>query len=151
MSFRHLVATVGLGMFILSVAPVSQAEIFVTIKGQRQGILKGDSFEKGHAGEIIATTYDHDIKSPRDPASGLATGKRQHSPITFRMNQGRHTVQLMQALVTGEILTSVVFEFLAPDATGVNKPFRKVTLTNAALSDIHDRAGVAKATWTTDA
>ncbi len=66
------------------------------------------------------------------------------------MNQGAHTVQLFQALVTNETLTSVVFEFVAPDSTGAVKTFRRITLANAALSDLHERAGVAKPTWTTD-
>jgi len=35
----------------------------------------------GTAGQVTPAT--HEIVSPRDPASGLPTGKRMHKPFTF--------------------------------------------------------------------
>jgi len=55
--------------------------------------------------------------SPRDPASGLPTGKRQHKPISFLKEWGAATPQLFQALVTNENLKTVKFEFLQVDKT----------------------------------
>jgi type VI secretion system secreted protein Hcp len=134
-------------MLTLAVAPPAQAEIFVTIKGQKQGVIRGDSVVKGHENQIVATSFDYDVKSPRDPATGLATGKRQHSPVTLRINSGAASVHLFEALVTNENLTSVVIDFVASDGLASQK---RVILTNAALSDMHQRASTAKATWLDD-
>jgi hypothetical protein len=39
--------------------------------------------------EISTTTTARDVKSPRDAASGLATGRRQHKPLTLTLELGR--------------------------------------------------------------
>jgi type VI secretion system secreted protein Hcp len=137
-------------MLTLAVAPPAQAEIFVTVRGQRQGVIRGDSTIKGHENQIVASSFDYDVKSPRDPATGLATGKRQHSPITLRLNSGAASVHLFQALVTNENLTSVVIDFVAASDVGGLVSLKRVTLTNAALSDLHQRASSAKTTWQDD-
>ena len=150
MSLRRLPVLLSIATLTLAVAPAAHAEIFVTIKGQKQGLIKGDSLVKGHEGQIVATSFDYDVKSPRDPATGLATGKRQHSPITLRINSSATSVHLFQALVTNENLTSVVIEFWAASDVGGLLPQKRVTLTNASLSDLHQRANAAKATWQDD-
>jgi len=121
-------------MLTLAVAPPAQAEIFVTVRGQRQGVIRGDSTVKGHETQIVASSFDYDVKAPRDPATGLATGKRQHSPITLRLNSGAASVHLFQALVTNENLTSVVIDFVAASDVGGLVSLKRVTLTNAAGS-----------------
>jgi len=40
-----------------------------------------DGVSGGTAGQVTPAT--HEIVSPRDPASGLPTGKRMHKPFTF--------------------------------------------------------------------
>jgi type VI secretion system secreted protein Hcp len=137
-------------MLTLAVAPSAQADIFVTITGANQGLFAGDSLDASHKNASIVLTFDQEVKSPRDPASGLATGKRQHSPVTFRKNASKSSVQLFQALVNNEVLKSVVFDFTAADPTGVMKVFKRVTLTNAVLSDLHQKAQAGKSTWTDD-
>ena len=140
----------SLGMLTLAVAPPAQAEIFVTIRGQKQGVIKGDATVKGHENQIVASSFDYDVKSPRDPASGLATGKRQHSPITLRINSGSASVHLFQALVSNENLTSVVLDFVGANEVGASVSQKRVTLANAAVSDLHQRANAAKTTWQDD-
>jgi type VI secretion system Hcp family effector len=146
MSLRRFISTLCLGMFTLAVAPSARADIFVTIAGAKQGQFPGDSLDAQHKNASVVTSFEQDAKVPRD-ASGVATGKRQLSPVVFKKNASRSSVHLFQALVNNEVLTSVVFEFTAPDATGVVKTVKKVTLTNAVLSDIHQRASAAKSTW----
>ena len=88
----------------------------VTATGQKSG-----KFADGVA--IIAVS--HEIVSPRDAASGLPTGKRQHKPITIRMAWGATSPLFVQALVTNEVLTKVEIDFTG----GV------FTLTNANVAD----------------
>jgi len=147
---HRVVAALGIGAFVAMAAPVAQADIFVSIKGAKQGVIKGDATAKGHEGQIIVSTFDHDVKVPRDASTGVASGKRQHSPVTFRVTAGPHTPQLLQALASNEMLPSVVFDFVgAMDGTGKASNF-KVTLTNAQLSDVHQKASAARSSWTDD-
>ena len=39
----------------------------------------------------------HEIVSPRDPATGLPTGKRQHKPLTIRMEVDKAIPKLQDA------------------------------------------------------
>ncbi|HZF48038.1 MAG TPA: type VI secretion system tube protein Hcp, partial [Polyangiaceae bacterium] len=53
---------------------------YLKLKGQTQGEIKGSVTQKGREGKIMVIAVSHEIMSPRDPASGLPTGKRMHKP-----------------------------------------------------------------------
>jgi type VI secretion system secreted protein Hcp len=76
------------------------------------------------------TGFAHEIVSPRDPASGLPTGKRMHKPITITKQLDATTPLLLNALVSNETLTSVL---IGLDRDG--KQVATVKLTNASISD----------------
>ena len=48
------------------------------------------------------------------PATGLATGKRQHKPFTITKELDKSTPLLMRAIYTNETLTSVLIGLLSP-------------------------------------
>jgi hypothetical protein len=52
-------------------------------------------------GELRSVEYN--VKSPRDAASGLATGKRTHKPVTFVKEWGPATPQLMAMKPTYDV------------------------------------------------
>lgn len=125
-------------------------EFYVTIKGQTQGDFKGESMRTAHAAKIAGLSYRHEIVSPRDIASGLASGKRQHGPITITKEWGPSSPMLMKALCSNEVLTSMLFEFYHTTPEGVEEVYYKITLTNATVSRISyvtgsgESAGTAK-------
>jgi type VI secretion system secreted protein Hcp len=51
--------------------------------------------------------FSHEITSPRDAASGLPTGKRQHKPFTVIKAVDAATPHLFQMLSSGETTSSV--------------------------------------------
>jgi prepilin-type processing-associated H-X9-DG protein len=55
--------------------------------------------------ECFLTQYS--IVSPRDSASGLPTGKRQHKPMVITKEWDKATPLLMQALVSNENITEL--------------------------------------------
>lgn len=57
----------------------------------------------------------HFIVSPRDSASGMPTGKRQHSAVTFVKEWGAATPQLMAAKPTYDVKTMKGNERVAAD------------------------------------
>jgi len=64
------------------------------------------------AGAIPVTGYSHGIVSPRDAASGLATGKRQHKPLLITKELDSSTPLLLKAQITNQDLTSVLIGLL---------------------------------------
>jgi type VI secretion system secreted protein Hcp len=118
-------------------------EFYISITGAKQGKFKGDSAgEKGSKssrakGKIAGIKYSAETTSPRDPATGQATGKRMHKPITITKEWDASSPQLFAALATNETLKTVLFEFVKADAAGREAIFYTVTLTNAVVSNVH--------------
>jgi type VI secretion system secreted protein Hcp len=129
-----LVAVIALGAMYAFAAPRAgaartaakaaggSAGMNISVTGQKQG-----PFSKGSAIPVLAVS--HEIISPRDPASGLPTGKRQHMPISVTMQWGATTPKFINALVTNENLTSVLIGLLRG-----GKQVATIKLTNASVS-----------------
>lgn len=90
-------------------------------------------------------SFSYQVTSPRDPATGLPTGKRQHQPLVITKTLDATSPQISNALANNETLTKVTLEFMttpnaaqgAGAAAGKEMPYYKITLTNATISDIH--------------
>jgi len=131
--------------------PVSSAtSIVVKITGAKQGAFKsevtGRAGEIGKLGQIQGFGFQFELKSPRDAATGQASGKRQYLPITFTKEWGAASPQLLQALSTNEILTSVEFDFVRPNALGEQTVYYTIKLTNATVSALRSYIGGAGTT-----
>jgi type VI secretion system secreted protein Hcp len=109
---------------------------YVTIEGSKQGKFKGESALANAKGKLEGLTFSSEVASPRDVATGQASGKRSHAPITFTKQWGAASPQLFQAAVTNEILKSVLFEFVGVDRAGKEVIFETVKLTNATVADL---------------
>ncbi len=99
---------------------------------------------------IDVTAVSHEIVSPRDPASGLPTGKRQHKPISITTEWGASTPLFLNALVNNETLTSVLIGLLRNGSQVAT-----IKLTNASVSNYVQHGGYVtisftyqKITWT---
>jgi type VI secretion system secreted protein Hcp len=109
---------------------------YLTLKGQQQGSINGSVTEKGRENSILVHAYNEGITSPRDPASGLPTGKRQHTPIVIVKEIDRSSPLLRNALVNNENLTAWQLKFFAAGPTGVQIQTYTINLTNASISSI---------------
>lgn len=98
-----------------------------TATALKQGAIAGD----GPSGSIILNGLSHAIISPRDAASGLPTGKRQHKPFTITKELDKATPKLILALVGNENLSAVTFSFTRGASTS---PYLTVKLTNASIA-----------------
>lgn len=140
---KAFVVSTFIALASLAAVP-SQAALnfYISVRGQKQGAIKGDVTQKGREGTIMGIAYSHEITSPRDVATGLAIGKRVHKPITVRMEWGSQTPLLFNAMVTNENLPEVKMDFYRPQlaaASGVGSEvqFMTITLTNANIASIH--------------
>lgn len=109
--------------------------IYLTLKGQKQGDIKGGVTQKGREGSIAVQYLQSNIVSPRDPASGLPTGKRQHKPLVFRKSVDKSTPLLMNALVSNENLPTAEFKFWRTSTQiGTEQQYFTIKLTNANIA-----------------
>jgi type VI secretion system secreted protein Hcp len=88
------------------------------VTSEVQGEIKGSVTQAGREDSIMVIGYSHEVDSPRDAASGLPTGKRQHKPIVVTKEIDKSTPLLMSALINNENLTDVELRFWQPSRSG---------------------------------
>ncbi len=71
--------------------------------------VDGESRDKNHKGWIEVSSVSQGM-APRDAASGLATGKRQHKPVTITKSIDKASPVLAKALASGTALSNVRIE-----------------------------------------
>ncbi len=76
--------------------------------------------------------------SPRDPATGLATGKRQHKPVTIRRAIDGWDPAVLTKVAQGSAFPTVIVELQRPDANGAMQTYATYTYTNAVPSSVED-------------
>ena len=115
----------------------------ISVEGTKQGVFKGESTRPMQQGKIAGVAFYYGVKSGREAGSGLATGRRTQSGITFTKAIDGTTLQFYQAMTTNEILKSVVIEFWGTKPNGSEAVFYTIKLTNATVSGIEQYAGRA--------
>src|SRR4051812_48469125 len=94
---------------------------YLKLKGQKTGEIKGSVTQKGREGKIMVIAVSHEIISPRDPASGLPTGKRMHKPFVITKELDKSSPLLLGVLTTNENISDWELQFWTPQlkaATG---------------------------------
>jgi len=117
---------------------------YLKLKGQKQGDIKGSVTQKGREDSIMVIAVSHEIISPRDPASGLPTGKRMHKPFVITKELDKSSPLLYNVLVNNENITEWTLKFWTPQikaASGVGTEVQHYTvqLFNANIASISFR------------
>jgi type VI secretion system secreted protein Hcp len=122
--------------FLLSAASAGAAfESYMVVKGAKQGSFKGSALPTASLamGRIALVDFSYSIESPRDPQSGLPTGKRQHAPLVIRKETDETTPKFATALATNETLMACV---LSEPEPGVAGGTITISLTNAHVASV---------------
>jgi type VI secretion system secreted protein Hcp len=90
----------------------------MAIQFASQGKMRGASLKTSRKGTIDVFEYYHEIISPRDAATGQATGKRTHKPVCVGFYYEACVPQLYQALARNESATTVQIDFYSPNNLG---------------------------------
>jgi type VI secretion system Hcp family effector len=92
------------------VAPVMLAVISAPALALADGTVTVEPLKQKPFGpeKYISMTYE--VKSPRDAASGQATGRRQHGAVCFVRAPSQSTPAWFSAVVNNEPLKSVTFD-----------------------------------------
>jgi type VI secretion system secreted protein Hcp len=105
---------------------------YVTIQGSTQGVIKGQGSGR-EKDKIPGVAFSYGVERPVDAASGVPSGKRQHKPVVITKEWGAASPELYQAIVTNEVLKSVLCEFVSVNALGVEEVTFTIELTNATI------------------
>jgi type VI secretion system secreted protein Hcp len=94
-------------------------------------------------GAVDVDGYSYEIRSPRDAASGQASGKRSAaggggggsvSDITFMCKLGKATPKLMLACATGEHIKQAILVCRKTGGDGIPVTFLKITMSDVMVS-----------------
>jgi type VI secretion system secreted protein Hcp len=119
-----------------TLARAPRSGVVLTMEGEKQGKIKGDVTRQGDEGKIDVRQFNVSFRSPRDAATGQATGKRQHQAVRFSKTPDGATPLLMTALISNEKLTRVVFEFSRAGTAGAWELYQRITLTDAYVTAV---------------
>jgi type VI secretion system secreted protein Hcp len=108
--------------------------IFATMKGQKTGNINGSVTQKGKEGTIQVSYLQQKRVSPRDAASGLPTGKRQHEPLVIRKTLDKSTPLLENVLSHNENLTEAHFKFYRTGLSGQEQHYFTIDLQDAGIA-----------------
>ena len=112
--------------------------IYLTL--ENGGKIDGATTKTTRKGSIDGFELFHEVKSPRDPASGQATGKRVHLPFALCAYYGPWVPQCWDALARNESFKEVKIECYSPNLNtkmgggGIEQLHYVVTLKEAFLS-----------------
>jgi type VI secretion system secreted protein Hcp len=106
------------------------------LTGDTQGNIAGSVTQSGREDSMMIIAYSHEIVSPRDAASGLPTGKRQHKPLTVSKEIDKATPLLTNLLVNNENVSQLEVRFWQPSPTGAEVQHYTVELVNASCAGI---------------
>jgi type VI secretion system secreted protein Hcp len=117
--------------------------IWVTMEFKNVGKIESTDSKGRKAGDFDlgkhfeAFFYEHSIDSPRDAATGMASGKRLHHPVKFIKRVDSASPGLWSALTTNDTLKKAEFFFFKSNREGKMENYFKVTLEDGAISNIH--------------
>lgn len=110
---------------------------YLNLSGETQGKIKGSVTRAGREDLIKVIAVNHEVISPRDAASGLPTGKRQHKPLIITKEVDKSSPLLYQLLTNNENITEWDLRFWRPSRAGKEFQFYTLELVNATISGIH--------------
>lgn len=116
---------------------------YLKLVADAAGEIKGPVRDRDNNknGSIALLTIDHGIVSPRDVATGMASGKRQHLPITFTKETDNTSPFFYQFVARNELIKTVeIFFFGFESQSGLTAGREavqyKITLRKAFVSKV---------------
>jgi len=109
---------------------------YLSVKGETQGDINGSCTQAGREDKIEIFGWSHEVVSPRDAASGLPTGKRQHKPLTVTKAIDKSTPLLMNVLTNNENVTEFRLDCWRPAKTGQEEQYYSIELVNGNVAGI---------------
>ncbi|VVE46603.1 type VI secretion protein [Pandoraea iniqua] len=110
---------------------------YLSLEGAKQGKIEGSCEIEAHLGKILIQAVDHRVELPKNPQSGLPSGKRQHLGMNVTKVIDKASPKIEQALCTGERLTKALLEFYHVTKEGHEEQYYTIELFNAVVVASH--------------
>lgn len=111
---------------------------YLTLTGERQGVINGSCKQKGRENTILVQAVEHEVTIPRDPQTGLATGKRIHHPLTVLKAVDMSSPLLYMALTSGEHMKTVEIKWYQINEKGQEENYFTTKLEDALIVSIKE-------------
>ncbi len=108
----------------------------MTMEGENQGVIDGSCEMQGREDTILVEAFNHEVRIPRDPQSGLSTGKRIHNAMSVVKVFDKASPKLYQALCTGEHMKQVKIKWYRIDPTGQEEHYFTHELEDAIIVSV---------------
>lgn len=138
---RGIQLIVIVGLVVFSAPAHAALNSYLRVTGDVQGEIRGSVTQAGREDSIEVYGFSHEVMSPRDAASGLPTGKRQHKPFSITTAIDRSTPLLFNALVNNENLTEFRLGLWRPSRSGKEEQYYTIELQNASVASIRIESG----------
>ena len=123
----RLLVLCGLISALLSAVPAMAAmQAYMTIKGVKQGHIRSDSTSENI--RLVSVTHD--------AATGMASGKRMHTPVTVTKLIDAASPKLFAAFSSHETLSEVAIVFSKSGSQGQMVVVEKIVMNNATIVSI---------------
>jgi type VI secretion system secreted protein Hcp len=109
----------------------------LVLEGKDRGNVEGSCLIAPHENTIEVWGCSHSVVSPRDAASGLPSGKRQHKPFVITKGVDKASPHLMAILTTNESVVSWALKFYRPSESGAEEHYYTIELENATIASIN--------------
>ncbi len=120
---------------LLAQSSSGTSSVFMTIVGP-DGPLQGEVMQKGREGSHRLQAFSHEVVSPRDPATGLPTGKRQHTPFRVVKLINKSSPSLLDAMTKNATLPNVEISIWSPSGVGTEEKVLTYKLVDASVASL---------------
>src|SRR5262245_48014778 len=110
-------------------------DMFLEVTDAKAGKYEGEA-KSPQDGKIVVINYSFHVESPRDIASGMASGKRRHYPMSITKLVDKTSPLFFQALCSNTVITKAVLLVKRGTTTAGKADDVIYTLENAGLNKI---------------
>jgi type VI secretion system secreted protein Hcp len=118
-------------------------DMFLSIKGAKSGVIKGESQDSAHQNEIDVVSWSWALQSKSSLGGGAATGKAVAQELKIVKRVDCASTPLMSALRSNELITKAVLTLRKAGRTALE--FLRVTIEDGRVTSIAIDAGGERA------
>ena len=122
-------------------AAAGYGDMFLSIKGAKSGLIKGESHDSAHENEIDIVSWSWGMQAQASLGGGMATGKATIRELKVLKRVDSASTSLMSALRTNELITKAVLTLRKAGKAPLE--FFKVTIEQGRVTGLTIEAGDA--------
>jgi type VI secretion system secreted protein Hcp len=124
--------------FLAGAASASAQHISCAVTGAKQGAFQTNHGFGGDPKQIPVLFLTEEVTTPFDTATGHASGRRTHTPLTIVKTLDPTSIDFFMAAVNLETLSKVTCTLYRDRGEGTIRAYFRITLTNAIIVDYKD-------------